>query len=69
MKTIVRWLNAPTKLPKAPTFQHVFIFGALYNTLITHCWWAAVLCGVLAILCPVFNKIDDEVVKVLRSRP
>lgn len=50
----------PSKLPKAPSWAAVFLFGALYNTIAVQCWWAAAVClGVLAIL-PLLSRLDRK---------
>lgn len=54
------WLMRPSKLPKAPSWAAVFLFGALYNTIAVQCWWAAAVClGVLAIL-PLLSRLDRK---------
>ena len=45
---MIKWLLAPSKLPKAPPWWVVFGFGAVYNA-VTGCWWGAGFC--IAIYC------------------
>jgi hypothetical protein len=36
------------RIPKAPTWTFVFLFGAAWNAVVERSWWAATLCLVVA---------------------
>ncbi len=46
------------KIPKAPSWRAVFLFGAAYNALVEQCWWAAALCLVVSVALPALDRLD-----------
>ncbi len=54
----MNWLFRPSKLPKAPSWTAVFLFGAVWNALIEQCWWAVVVCLVVVLLLPTLDRWD-----------
>jgi len=59
--TAVPWLLRPSKLPKAPPWSVVFLFGAAYNAVIERCWWATLVCLGVLLLLPTLDRIDRKI--------
>ncbi len=47
---------AITRIPKAPSWSQVFLFGAAWNLLINFSLWATGLCLLVGVLCWRFGK-------------
>jgi len=66
------WLMQPSKIPNAPSWGTVFLFGAVWNAVITHCWWAVAFCLGVYVLLPALDVADRRFfryVLVERHRP
>ncbi len=46
------------RIPKAPPWRAVFLFGAVYNALIEQCWWAVALCLLVTVSLPALDRLD-----------
>lgn len=46
------------RIPKAPSWRAVFLFGAIYNAIIARCWWAVAFCLAVAVILPYLAKLD-----------
>lgn len=53
---MIKWLLAPSKIPNAPSWSTVFLFGILWNTVVVQCNWAAIGCTIACILLRLINK-------------
>lgn len=46
------------RIPRAPSYKTVFLFGAGYNTIVEQCWWAVALClGMAFIGLPLLDRL------------
>jgi len=61
-----QWLMSPSKIPNAPSWRFVFLFGAAWNAVVARCLWAVVLCIVIAALLPALDRLDRA---LFRSNP
>jgi hypothetical protein len=47
------------RIPKAPSWQVVFLFAACWNSIVERSWWATGVCLALYFLVPVVRRIDN----------
>ena len=46
------------RIPKAPSWRAVFLFGAVYNAVVERCWWAVALCSLIVLIIPALDRLD-----------
>lgn len=48
------------KIPSAPSYKFVFLFGAVYNLLIEKCIWATIFCMMCWLLILVTERVIEH---------
>lgn len=56
------------RLPKAPSWSAVFLFGAAWNAIIERSWWATCLCLAVVVILPALDRLDRHLFGPARVR-
>jgi len=48
------------KIPKAPSWTVVCLFGAVWNAVVERSWWASLVCVGLALALPFIDRLDRK---------